>query len=84
MYIANDTSIRKSIGSIDKLEFLHLLGHAQMEIEIENKVKEVVRRQQQTLKESRVIPPLEVDDYDVKLYVEEVMNEVKRKKSEIS
>jgi hypothetical protein len=84
VYIANDTSIRKSIGSIDKLEFLHLLGHAQMEIEIENKVEEVVRRQQQALKESRVIPPLEVDDYDVKLYVEEVLNEVKRKKSEIS
>jgi hypothetical protein len=55
-----------------------------MEIEIENKVEEVVRRQQQALKESRVIPPLEVDDYDVKLYVEEVLNEVKRKKSEIS
>jgi hypothetical protein len=81
VYIAHDSSIRRSIRSIDKNEFLHLLGHAQMEIEIENKVEEVVRKQQQALKESQVIPSIEVDDYDVKLYVAEVLNEVKRKKS---
>ncbi len=79
VYVAHDSSIRRSIRSIDKIEFLHLLGHAQMEIEIEKKVEEVVKKQQQAL-DAQVIPPLEVDDYDVKLYVNEVLNEVKRSK----
>jgi len=77
VYIAHDSSIRRSIRSIDNMEFLQLMGHAQMEIEIENKVKDAVKKQQQILNETQVIPPVQVDDYDVKLYVNEVLKEVK-------
>ena len=78
VYIAHDSSIRRSIKSIDKIEFLQSLGHAEMELEIENKVKKVVRKQQQALEADQVVPPINFDDYDVKLYISEVLKEVKR------
>jgi hypothetical protein len=79
VYIARDSSIRKQIRSIDRVEFLQLFGHAEMEIEIENKVKKIARAQQRTLKEeSGISPPITVDDYDIKLYIDEVLKEVKK------
>jgi hypothetical protein len=78
VYIAHDSSIRKSIKSIDKIEFLQSFGHAEMELEIENKVEKAVRKQQQVLEAAQVIPHINVDDYDVKLYISEVLEEVKR------
>lgn len=78
VYIARDSSIRKHIRSIDRVEFLQLFGHAQMEIEIENKVEKIARAQQRTLKEESGITPTTVDDYDIKLYIDEVLKEVKK------
>jgi hypothetical protein len=85
VYIARDSSIRKHIRSIDRVEFLQFLGHAQMEIEVEKKVERIAKAQQQTLKEeSGINSSTKVDDYDIKLYIDEVMKEVKRKPTSAS
>lgn len=78
VYIARDTSIRKQIRSLDKMEFLQWLGHAQLETEVEKKVKTIARAQEHALKEeSGITPSTTVDDYDIKLYINEVLKEVK-------
>jgi hypothetical protein len=78
VYIARDTSIRKQIRSLDKMEFLQWLGHAQLETEVEKKVKTIARAQEHSLKEeSGITPSTTVDDYDIKLYINEVLKEVK-------
>jgi hypothetical protein len=85
VYIARDSSIRKQIRSIDRVEFLQFFGHAQMEIEIEKKVERIAKAQQQTLKEeSGINSSTTVDDYDIKLYIDEVLKEVKRKPTSAS
>jgi hypothetical protein len=79
VYISRDTSIRKQIRSLDKAEFLQWLGHAQLEIEVENRVKTIARGQERALKEeSGLAPSTTVDDYDIKLYINEVLKEVKK------
>jgi hypothetical protein len=65
----------------DGKELLDLLGNAQMESEIEKRVTKVLRDQQQTLSEQSGISISALgDDYDLKLYVNEVLEEVKRNK----
>lgn len=78
VYIARDSSIRKHIKSIDKVEFLRLFGDAQMQIEVENKVKRVVHQQRILKDENEITPPIMVDDNDMRLYTNEVLEEVKR------
>ena len=81
VYIAQDLSLRKYFRGINKIELLDLLGNAQMESEIEKRVTKVLRDQQQTLSEQSGISISALgDDYDLKLYVNEVLEEVKRNK----
>ena len=81
VYIAQDLSLRKYFRGINKIELLDLLGNAQMESEIEKRVTKVLRDQQQTLNEQSGISISALgDDYDLKLYVNEVLEEVKRNK----
>ena len=75
VYIAQDLSLRKYFRGINKI------GNAQMESEIEKRVTKVLRDQQQTLSEQSGISISALgDDYDLKLYVNEVLEEVKRNK----
>jgi hypothetical protein len=81
VYISQDLSLRKYFKGINKIDLLGLLGNAQMESEIEKTVTKVLRDQQQTLnKQSGISLSAPGDDYDVKLYVNEVLEEVKRNK----
>ena len=81
VHIAQDLSLRKYFRGINKIDLLDLVGNAQMESEIEKKVTKVLRDQQQTLNEQSGISISASDnDYDVKLYVNEVMEELKRNK----
>ena len=81
VYIAQDLSLRKYFRGINKIELLDLLGNAQMESEIEKRVTKVLRDQQQTLSEQSGISISALgDDYDLKLYVNEVLEEIKRNK----
>ena len=75
VYIAQDLSLRKYFRGINKI------GNAQMESEIEKRVTKVLRDQQQSLSEQSGISISALgDDYDLKLYVNEVLEEVKRNK----
>lgn len=81
VYIAQDLSLRRYFRRINKVDLLDLLGKAQMESEIEKTVTKVLRDQQQTLNEqSGISISVPGDVYDVKLYVNEVLKEVKRNK----
>lgn len=81
VHIAQDLSLRKYFQRINKIDLLDLLGSAQMESEIEKTVTKVLRDQQQTLNEQSGISISALgNDYDVKLYVNEVLEEIKRNK----
>ena len=81
VHIAQELSLRKYFRGINKIDLLDLLGNAQMESEIEKKVTKVLRDQQQTLNEqSGISISTAGNDYDVKLYVNEVLEELKRNK----
>lgn len=81
VYIAQDLSLRRYFRGINKIDFLDLVGNAQMESEIEKRVTKVLRDQQQTLNEqSGISISAPDDDYDVRLYVNEVIKEIKRDK----
>ena len=81
VYMAQDISLRKYFRGINKIDLLDLLGNAQMESEIEKRVTKVLRDQQQTLKEESGINMSALsDDRDLKLYINEVMEELKRNK----
>jgi hypothetical protein len=78
-YIAQDSSLRKYFKTVQKLDILGGVGQAEMQSEIIKNVKKVVRDQQEIIKEqSGIILPGEVDDDDLKLYINEVLEEVKR------
>ena len=80
VYISQDLSLRKYFRGINKIELLDLLGNAQMESEIEKRVTKVLRDQQQTLSEQSGISISALgDDYDLKLYVNEVHRRSKKK-----
>jgi hypothetical protein len=78
-YIAQDSSLRKYFKTVQKLDILGGVGQAEMQSEIIKNVKKVVRDQQEIIKEqSGISLPGEVDDDDLKLYINEVLEEVKR------
>jgi hypothetical protein len=78
-YIAQDSSLRKYFKTVNKLDILGGVGQAQMQSEIIKNVTKVVRDQQETIKEqSGISLPGEVNDVDLKLYINEVVEEVKR------
>ena len=77
-----DLSLRKYFRGINKIDLLDLLGNAQMESEIEKMVSKVLKDQQQTLnQQSGISISAPGNDYDVKLYVNEVLEEIKRNKN---
>ena len=81
VYIAQDLSLRKYFRGINKIDLLDLLGRAQVELEIEKVVTKVLRDQEQILKEqSGISMSAPSDDHDLKLYVHDVLEEVKRNK----
>ena len=78
-YIAQDSSLRKYFKTVNKLDILGGVGQAQMQSEIIKNVTKVVRDQQEIIKEqSGIRLPGEVDDDDLKIYINEVVEEVKR------
>ena len=78
-YIAQDSSLRKYFKTVNKLDILGGLGQAQMQSEIIKNVTKVVRDQQEIITEqSGISLPEEVSDEDLKLYINEVVEEVKR------
>lgn len=78
-YIAQDSSLRKYFKTVNKLDILGGVGQAQMQSEIIKNVTKVVRDQQEIIKEqSGISLPGEVNDDDLKLYINEVVEEVKR------
>jgi hypothetical protein len=80
-YIAQDSSLRKYFKTANKLDIMGGVGQAQMQSEIIKNVTKVVRDQQEIIKEqSGISLPGEVDDDDLKLYINEVVEEVKRSK----
>ena len=81
VYIARDISLRKYFKTENKLDILRGMGEAQMQSEIIKNVTNVVRDQQEIIKEqSGVSLPGAVDDDDLKSYINEVVQEVKRSK----
>jgi hypothetical protein len=57
------------------------LGKAQVELELQKVVTKVLRDQEQILKEqSGISLSAPTDDHDLKLYVHEVLQELKRNK----
>jgi hypothetical protein len=80
-YIAQDSSLRKYFKTANKLDIMGGVGQAQMQSEIIKNVTKVVRDQQEIIKEqSGISLPGEVDDDDLKIYINEVVEEVKRSK----
>jgi hypothetical protein len=81
VHIAQDLSLRKYFRGINKIDLLDMLGNAEMESEIEKMVTKVLKDQQQTLnQQSGISISASGNDYDVKLYVNEVLDELKRNK----
>jgi hypothetical protein len=81
VHIAQDLSLRKYFRGINKIDLLDMLGNAEMASEIEKMVTKVLRDQQQTLNEQTGISiSAPGNDYDVKLYVNEVLEEIKSNK----
>jgi hypothetical protein len=79
VHIAQDLSLRKYFRRTNKIDLLDSLGNAQMESEIEKTVRKVLRDQQQILNEqSGIAISTSGDNHDVKLYVNEVLEEVKK------
>ena len=82
VYIARDSSLRKYFKTGNKLDIFGGVGEAQMQSEIIKKVTKVVSDQQEILKQqSGISLPGQVDDIDLKLYINEVEEEVKKSKS---
>lgn len=79
--MAQHLSLRKYFTGINIIDLLDLLGKAQMELEIQKIVTKVLRNQEQILTQhSGISLSTPGDDHDLKLYVKEVLEEVKRKK----
>jgi hypothetical protein len=80
-YIAQDSSLRKYFKTVNKLDILGGVGQAQMQSEIIKNVTKVVRDQQEIIKEqSGISLPGEIDDDDLEIYINQVVEEVKRSK----
>jgi hypothetical protein len=77
--VAEDSKLRQSIRSfaIEESRLLDSIGTAHMEQEIQRKVLEVVRTQQEALSEQGAVQPSLTDD-DVKEYLAQVMKEIKK------
>jgi hypothetical protein len=81
VYLSQDISLRRYFSRINKIELLDSLGKAQVELELQKVVTKVLRDQEQILKEqSGISLSAPTDDHDLKLYVHEVLQELKRNK----
>jgi len=81
--VAENSKLRRSIRSlaITESRLLDSIGSAHMEREIESKVLQVVKAQQETLAEQNAIQPSLTED-DAKEYLAEVINEIKKQKDQ--
>ncbi len=87
IFISQDSNLRRSIKrlAIKESELLDSIGTAQMEQEIHRKVLKIAKEQEDTLKEQTgVEQSAAVNEQDMKQYLEEVLHELKRRKTEHS
>jgi len=77
--ISEDSELRRSIRklAIKESKLLDNIGIAHMEQEIQKRVLRLVKEQEETLVEQTGIQS-SLDEYDMKLYLEQVINEVKK------
>jgi len=79
--IAQDKKLRQTIRDKvrDESKLLDNIGTAQMEQEAQNKVMKIVREYEQSMKEQSGIPS-SMQDNDIRVYMEQILQEVKQRK----
>jgi hypothetical protein len=80
--VSGDVSLRQSIRKtvVDQTKFLERIGTAQMEREVQLKVLDVTREQNERMEEESGVTSSLTDD-EVKNYMQEVLKEVKGRKT---
>lgn len=74
--VSQNSSLRNSVRK-SMMDLVDNMGTAQMELEVQKRIMKIVREHEQRMKEETGIPSSMQED-DVKVYLEEVMEEVKK------